>query len=153
MLEHDTSSRIRVLVVDDFADGRDLLQEYLALRGFAVHVACGGAEAIEITRRVRPAIVLMDLGMPGIDGWEAARRITNDPELRGIVVIGVTAHAFASDTDAAIKAGCEAVICKPFDITALADALPGFLNAAAPTPDFPGFRSDNTAGPVFPETV
>ena len=127
MLERDLAVPIRVLVVDDYQDGRDLLSEYLTFRGFAVHVARDGAEAIEMARTIRPAIVLMDLRMPGVDGWEASRAITNDPKLRDTVVVAVTAHAFPGDTDAAIEAGCEAVICKPFDVAALADELPGFV--------------------------
>src|SRR6202011_5532116 len=115
---------LKVLVVDDFPDGRELLAEYLAFRGFVVHAACDGAEALTIARKVQPKIVLMDLSMPGIDGWQAARSLKNDPETQSMIVIAVTAHALKAETDSAREAGCDGVICKPFDITALADALP-----------------------------
>jgi len=71
-----------VLVADDFADGRELLAEYLTFRGFTVHTAADGEQAIQIARSVRPDIVLMDLSMPGIDGWQAARTLKDDPRTK-----------------------------------------------------------------------
>jgi two-component system cell cycle response regulator DivK len=132
------TASVRVLVVDDFPDGRELVAEYLAFRGFEVHVACDGAEAITVARKVRPSIVLMDLSMPGIDGWQAARILKSDPNTRTIVVIAVTAHALKKETDAAKAAGCDGVISKPFDLTALADALPRVLRRGASALEVPG---------------
>ena len=76
-----------VLVVDDFPDGRELVAEYLTFKGFAVLIASTGAEAIEIARRVKPQIVLMDLSMPGLDGWDATRILKADPfDVPGIAI-------------------------------------------------------------------
>jgi len=117
-----------VLVVDDSSDGREMLSEYLVFRGFHVTEATDGASAIEIARRVRPAIVLMDLSMPGIDGWEATRVLKADPLTKHAVVIAVTAHAFPSEQQSARAAGCDAVIAKPYDLAILATALERVLS-------------------------
>jgi two-component system cell cycle response regulator DivK len=110
-------------VVDDSVDGREMLVEYLAFREFHVVAAQHGEEAIEVARRVHPAIILMDLSMPGMDGWEATRRLKADPRTKDVVIVAVTAHAFPPDQASARAAGCDAVIAKPFDLAALADAL------------------------------
>ena len=112
MAPRSRSHPLNVLVVDDVPDGRELVAEYLVFRGFVVHVACDGAQAIVIARKVRPDIVLMDLSMPGIDGWQAAGALKNDPATQAIIVIAVTAHALKPETDAAREAGCDGVICK-----------------------------------------
>jgi CheY-like chemotaxis protein len=112
-----------VLVVDDFADGRELLAEYLQWRGFEVETATSGDEAIAAVARSRPAAILMDLGMPGMDGWEATRQIRALPGLADVLIVAVTAHALSRETDAALRAGCDAVVAKPFDLAAFADAL------------------------------
>ena len=127
-----------VLVADDFADGRELVAEYLTFRGFTVHTATDGEQAIQIARSVRPDIVLMDLSMPGIDGWQAARMLKSDPRTRDIIVLAVTAHALKRETDAARSAGCDAIICKPFDIASLGDALPRLLTHGTKALDVPG---------------
>jgi CheY-like chemotaxis protein len=129
---------VSVLVVDDFADGRDLMVEYLTFRGFTVHQASDGAEAIRIARDMRPDIVLLDLSMPGLNGWEAARTIKSDARTQAIIVIAVTAHALKPETDAAKAAGCDGIVCKPFDITALGDALPRVLTEGPTALDVPG---------------
>jgi two-component system, cell cycle response regulator DivK len=113
----------RVLVVDDFPDGREMLAEYLAFRGFDVTEASTGADAVETARHARPDVILMDLQMRGIDGWEATRRVKTDPATQNIVVVAVTAHALPPEADRARDAGCDALIAKPFDLAALADAL------------------------------
>ena len=112
-----------ILVVDDSRDSREMLAEYLQFRGFNISVAGNGEEAISAARRVRPEIILMDLSMPGIDGWEATRRLKADPLTRHAVIIAVSAHAFAPEREAAHRAGCDAFILKPYDLTILANAL------------------------------
>ena len=129
---------LSVLVVDDVLDGLELLREYLTFRGFSVQVARDGAEAIDLARKVKPAIVLMDLSMPGIDGCQAATILKNDPHTRRICVIAVTGRALQTERDAAIAAGCDGVILKPFDITTLADALPHVLDNCAKALNVPG---------------
>ena len=115
--------KVSVLVVDDFPDGRELLAEYLTFKGFSVSEASGGAEAVDIARRITPDVILMDLQMPGIDGWEATRQLKADPKTKGITVVAVTARALQDDADTAREAGCDAVIVKPFDMAVLADSL------------------------------
>jgi CheY-like chemotaxis protein len=129
---------IRVLVVDDFSDGRELVAEYLTFRGFCVDVARDGAEAIEIARRVQPDFVLMDLSMPGVNGWQATRALKDDVSTQGIIVIALTAHTFEPEMNAARAAGCDAVVCKPFDLATLADALPRVLQHGTAVLDVPG---------------
>lgn len=128
-----------VLVVDDFADGRELLVEYLTYRGFAVHAAADAAETIAIAGVTHPDIVLLDLSLPGEqDGCAAARVLKADPHTRDIIVLAVTARTSTPELDAARTAGCDAVICKPFDIKALADALPELLTHGVAALDVPG---------------
>jgi CheY-like chemotaxis protein len=118
-----TSSKRSILVVDDSADGREILVEYLAFREFQVAEAADGVEAIDVARRMQPHIILMDLSMRGVDGWEATRRLKSDPLTKHIIVIAVTAHAFPSEHESARLAGCDGVIPKPYDLVMLADAL------------------------------
>ena len=112
-----------ILVVDDFEDGRDVLTTYLRFRGFHVLEAGGGAEAIAIARREHPAVILMDLRRPGTDGWQATRTLKGDAATRDILIVAVTAHAMSAEAVSAFDAGCDAVVAKPFDLTALADAI------------------------------
>jgi CheY-like chemotaxis protein len=102
-----------VLVVDDFADNREMYSEYLEHVGFRVLEARDGAEAIEIARSERPAVVLMDLSIPVIDGWEATRLLKADEATSQIVVIVLTGHAEPGSRARALAAGCDAFLTKP----------------------------------------
>jgi two-component system cell cycle response regulator DivK len=112
-----------ILVVDDSCDSREMLIEYLLFRGFEVTEARNGSEAIDVARRVHPQIILMDLSMPIMDGWQATRQLKADPLTQGITIICVTAHAFRPEQRLALAAGCDVVVAKPYDLTALANAL------------------------------
>lgn len=116
-----------VLIVDDFPDGRDMLAEYLTFRGFAVETANDGVEAIAIATSRPPAVILLDLTMPGMDGWSAARKLKSDIRTEPCIVIAVTANAMSLDDEKARAAGCDAFIAKPFDLTALGDAVADLL--------------------------
>ena len=116
-------TRPSILVVDDSSDGREMLAEYLAFRGFHVAEAQNGTDAVEVARRVHPNVILMDRWMPSVDGWETTRQLKIDPLTKDIIVVAVTAHASTPEQDAARVAGCAAVIAKPYDLPALADAL------------------------------
>ncbi len=118
-----TQARQPVLIVDDSPDGREMLAEYLTFRGFEVMEAVNGEEALAQARTRHPAVVLMDLQMPGIGGWEATRQLKADPATTDIIVIAVTAHALTPDEAIARQAGCDGFISKPYDIKAVADAL------------------------------
>ncbi len=102
-----------VLVVDDVAHGREIFAEYLEFRGFRVATAEDGIEAMEKAFELRPDVILMDLSLPGIDGWEATRRLKQDERTRAIPIIALTAHALASAHDRAKEVGCDAVVTKP----------------------------------------
>jgi len=112
-----------VLIVDDFEDGREMLAEYLTFRGLRVVTATNGAEALAIVRRDPPAIVLMDLSMSPMDGWEATRHLKADPQTQDVIVVAVTAHALSHDEGKARQSGADAFVPKPFDLTALGDAI------------------------------
>jgi two-component system cell cycle response regulator DivK len=127
-----------VLVVEDFTDNRDLLAEYLTFRGFTVAAAADGAAAVRMARERVPDVILMDLRMPGLDGWEATRQLKADPATAAVPVVAVTAHALRPEVESARDAGCDAVVAKPFDIAALADALESFKTSGLRVFDCPG---------------
>lgn len=102
-----------VLVVDDVAHGREIFAEYLEFRGFRVATAEDGLEAMEKAFDLRPDVILMDLSLPGIDGWEATRRLKQDERTHSIPIIALTAHALASAHERAKEVGCDAVVTKP----------------------------------------
>jgi two-component system, cell cycle response regulator DivK len=102
-----------VLVVDDVDHGREIFAEYLEFRGFRVATAADGLEALEKAFDLKPDLILMDLSLPGIDGWEATRRLKQDERTRGIPVIALTAHALASAHEKAREVGCSSVVTKP----------------------------------------
>ena len=102
-----------VLVVDDVDHGREIFAEYLEYRGFRVATADDGLEAIEKAFELRPDVILMDLSLPGIDGWEATRRLKADDRTRDTPIIALTAHALASAHEKAREVGCNAVVTKP----------------------------------------
>ncbi len=122
-------ARPRVLIVDDYRDGREMLAEFLAFHGFPVATANDGAEAIELAASWRPAVILLDLQMPGINGWEVTRRLKADPATRRILIVALTAHALIREVRAAHEAGCDAVLAKPYELGALATALAESANA------------------------
>ena len=102
-----------VLVVDDFADAREMYGEYLKFCGFRVAEAQNGVEAIDKAKRLKPDLILMDLSMPVVDGWEATRRLKADSSTKGIPVVALTGHAMAGHSESAKSAGCDVVITKP----------------------------------------
>ncbi|MFL5423349.1 MAG: response regulator [Myxococcales bacterium] len=102
-----------VLVVDDVAHGREIFAEYLEFRGFRVATAADGLEALDKAFELLPDVILMDLSLPGLDGWEATRRLKSDERTKTIPVIALTAHALASAHDKAKAAGCDSVVTKP----------------------------------------
>jgi CheY-like chemotaxis protein len=140
-----SASTLSVLVVDDFPDGLEMVADYLRFRGFDVNVATSGAHAIEVARAVRPDVVLMDLLMPDIDGWQATRTLKTDPRTKGICVIAATAHALRAEIESAMKAGCDGVISKPFDLVALANALPRVRTNCQKALNVPGLALPWTA--------
>ena len=109
----------RVLLVDDFPDAREMYAEYLEFSGFQVVQAANGVEALQRAVDDHPDIILMDLSLPVMDGWEATRRLKADARTAHIPVVALTGHALAGVSEGAKKAGCDAFITKP----CLPDAL------------------------------
>jgi CheY-like chemotaxis protein len=108
-----------VLVVEDYQDAREMYAAYLQFSGYGVAEAANGIEAVEKAQELLPDIVLMDLALPRMDGWEATRRLKADPRTRHIPVVALTGHALAGHADGAREAGCDAFVTKP----CLPDAL------------------------------
>ena len=102
-----------VLVVDDFADNREMYCEYLSFCGYDVIEARNGAEALEEARSRMPDIIIMDLSLPVMDGWEATRRLKDDDRTRMIPVVALTGHALAGHSQVARDAGCDSFLAKP----------------------------------------
>ncbi|MGD0676464.1 MAG: response regulator [Polyangiaceae bacterium] len=102
-----------ILVVDDFEDNRQMYAEFLQFWGFVVVEASNGVEAIEQANKCMPDIVVMDLSLPVLDGWEATRRLKDDPRTRHIPVVALTGHALDGHPDGAREAGCDGFLAKP----------------------------------------
>jgi CheY-like chemotaxis protein len=102
-----------ILVVDDYQDAREMYAEYLQFSGFRVAEARNGSEAVEQAFALGPNLILMDLSLPGMDGWEATRRLKADDRTRHIPIVALTGHALAGASDGAKKAGCDSFVTKP----------------------------------------
>jgi len=120
----------RILLVEDNDLSRDMLSRRLARRGYEVLLAVDGAQAVEVARAERPDVILMDLSLPVMDGWEATRRIKHAPETHAIPVIALTAHAMASDAAQAREAGCDDVDTKPVELERLLEKVERWLAVA-----------------------
>jgi two-component system cell cycle response regulator DivK len=107
------SDRPRVLLVDDYPDAREMYTEYLEFSGFEVVEAGNGKEALQRAVDTAPDIILMDLSLPVMDGWEATRRLKADERTTSIPVVALTGHALAGISEGAKKAGCDAFVTKP----------------------------------------
>ena len=102
-----------ILVVDDYQDAREMYAEYLQFSGFRVAEARNGNEAVAQAFSLRPDLILMDLSLPGMDGWEATRVLKADERTRHIPVVALTGHALAGASEGARKAGCDSFVTKP----------------------------------------
>jgi two-component system, cell cycle response regulator DivK len=118
----------RVLIVEDAPCCLDLLVQLLE-DTYDVLTAADGAAAVTVARRECPDLILMDLSLPGVDGWEATRRLKADPALRHIPVIALSAHAMLGDEERARQCGCDDYLSKPFDEERLFEKLRTFLGA------------------------
>ena len=109
----------KVLLVEDNEMNRDMLSRRLIRRGFQVVFAMDGQQGIDLAHSERPDIILMDMSLPVIDGWEATRRLKADDATRSVPVIGLTAHAMSGDREKAIEAGCDDYDTKPVELDRL----------------------------------
>jgi CheY-like chemotaxis protein len=124
----------RVLLVEDNEMNRDMLSRRLQRRGYDVIIAVDGRQGVEMAQSSSPDIVLMDMSLPVMDGWEATRTLKASPETKEIPVIALTAHAMSTDRDKAMEAGCDDYDTKPIELTRLIakmESLIGRVNKAA----------------------
>ena len=117
----------KILLVEDNEMNRDMLSRRLQKRGYDVVIAVDGEEGVAKAQVERPAMILMDMSLPGIDGWEATRRLKAAPETGAIPVIALTAHAMTSDREKALAAGCDDFDTKPIDLTRLLAKIEALL--------------------------
>ena len=118
---------VRILYVEDNDDNIYMLQTRLERQGFDVLIARDGASCIEIANAEHPDLILMDLGLPVMDGWEAARRLKTDGATRHIPVIALSAHAMSTDRTQALEAGCDDYDVKPVELTRLLGKIRALL--------------------------
>ena len=121
----------RLLLIEDNEMNRDMLSRRLARRGYEVAIAVDGEQGVALARAEAPALILMDMSLPGMDGWEATRQLKAAPETRGIPVIALTAHAMAGDRERAIAAGCDEFDTKPVDLNRLLEKIETLLARSA----------------------
>ena len=120
----------KILLVEDNEMNRDMLSRRLTRKGFEVVIAVDGGEALEMVADESPALILMDMSLPVIDGWEATRRLKADESTRDIPVIALTAHAMAEDKHRALAAGCCDYATKPVNFPELLKKIATCLNAS-----------------------
>jgi len=109
----------RILVIDDLEDNRRILRDLLTTAGFEVLEAGTGEEGVRVAETERPDLILMDIQLPGLDGYDATRQIKANPALRAIPLIAVTSYALSGDDVKAYEAGCDGYVTKPFSPRAL----------------------------------
>jgi CheY-like chemotaxis protein len=124
-----------VLVVEDYQDAREMYAAYLQFSGFEVAEAGNGVEAVEKAIELLPDIVLMDLALPRMDGWEATRRLKADPRTKHIPVVALTGHALAGHAEGAREAGCDSFVTKPCLPDALVAEIRRLLDRPEPKDD------------------
>jgi CheY-like chemotaxis protein len=117
----------KILLVEDNEMNRDMLSRRLLKAGFEMVIAVDGEQAIDLARSEAPDLILMDISLPGLDGWEATRRLKARPETRSIPIIALTAHAMAGDREKSLAAGCNDYDTKPIDFRRLVEKIQGLL--------------------------
>jgi len=119
----------KILYIEDTENNRILVERKLRRSGHTVLCAAEADAGLAVAAREQPDLILMDMGMPGVDGWEATRRLKADAALRHIPVIALTAHAMAGDRERALEAGCDEYDTKPFDFERLLENINHLLEA------------------------
>jgi two-component system, cell cycle response regulator DivK len=117
----------KILIAEDDEMNRDMLTRRLQRRGYEIIVADNGEQAIAIAPDAQPDLILMDMSMPVLDGWEATKQIKANPVTKSIPVIGLSAHAMATDREKAIAAGCDDYDTKPIDMNRLVEKIEKWL--------------------------
>lgn len=119
---------LKILLVEDNETNRDMLSRRLARRGYEVIIAVDGAEGLAMARAEVPHLILMDMSLPVLDGWEATRQLKAGASTRAIPVIALTAHAMAGDREKAMEAGCDEYETKPVEFQRLLSKIEAILN-------------------------
>src|SRR6202166_4637972 len=120
----------KVLLIEDNEMNRDMLSRRLIRRGFQVVFAMDGQQGVDLAKSARPDIILMDMSLPVIDGWEATRRVKADDATKSVPVIGLTAHAMSGDREKAMEAGCDDYDTKPVELDRLIGKMERLLGIA-----------------------
>lgn len=123
---------IKVLIIEDDSAIREMLMRRLTLRGFAVEAMPDGESGLARLRQSLPDVLLLDHGLPGISGWDVARKLRADPSLAKLPIIALTAHAGEPVRKEALAAGCDVFLTKPVDMKALERAIAELLSAGGP---------------------
>jgi CheY-like chemotaxis protein len=110
---------IKILIVEDNEMNQEILETRLGFRGYETLVANNGADGVTLAQQEKPSIILMDMSLPILDGWEATRRLKADPETAVIPIIALTAHALAEDLERCLEAGCDSYETKPVNFNKL----------------------------------
>jgi len=127
----EINSKPNILLVEDYDDAREMYRDYLEFAGFQVDTARDGHEALDKARSLMPDLILMDLSLPGLDGWEATRVLKTDPATRHLVIVALSAHALAAEGERARVAGCDGFIAKPCLPHDLVEQMAGYLKVQA----------------------
>jgi two-component system cell cycle response regulator DivK len=122
---------VKILLVEDNEMNRDMLSRRLRRNGYEVVIAIDGQQGVDMAAAESPDLILMDMSLPVIDGWEAARRVRENEATRKIPVIALTAHAMAGDREKAIEAGCDDYDTKPVEITRLLGKITALIESGA----------------------
>lgn len=117
----------RILIVEDNEENRDALSRRLRRRGFDVVIATDGVTGVSMARTEKPDLILMDMNLPELDGWEATRRVRADPATKDVPVIALTAHALSGDRERALAAGCTDYHTKPVELPRLLEQIEAIL--------------------------
>ncbi len=119
----------KILLVEDNEMNRDMLSRRLIRRGFEVEMAVDGQAGVDMSASVKPDLILLDLSLPVIDGWEVARRIKANPDTAKVPIIALTAHAMTEDRERAMAAGCDDYDTKPVELPRLMEKIDALLKA------------------------
>ncbi len=122
----------KILLVEDNQMNRDMLSRRLARKGYEVVIAIDGQQGVAMARSETPDLILMDMSLPVVDGWEATRQLKTAPETQAIPIIALTAHAMAGDREKAVKAGCNDYDTKPIELPRLLEKIEALLVRASP---------------------
>jgi CheY-like chemotaxis protein len=122
---------MKILLVEDNEMNRDMLSRRLQRKGFEIILAVDGQSGVETAQQRTPDLILMDMSLPVLDGWEASRRLKADPATEHIPIIALTAHAMSSDRDKALEAGCDDYDTKPVDLPRLLGKIGALIGESA----------------------